>query len=65
MLEVRTKKEGLSPEELEAHSSGELLPKRLEIRRRRGGRGFFPFFGGICIGFCGGGGGFFLFGGGR
>jgi hypothetical protein len=64
MLEVRTKKEGLSVEELEAHSSGELLPKRLEIRRRRGGRGFFPFFGGICIGFCGGGGGF-LFGGGR
>ena len=57
MLEVRTKKEGLTMEELKAQS-GALLPKRLEIRRRRG-----FFFGGICIGFCGGGG--FLFGGGR
>ena len=57
MLEVRTKKEGLTMEELKAHS-GVVLPKRLEIRR---GRGF--FFWRICIGFCGGGG--FLFGGGR
>ena len=54
MLEVRAKREGLTTEELEAQS-GVLLPKRLEIRRRRG------FFGGICIGFCGGG----FFGGGR
>ena len=57
MLEVRTKKEGLTMEELKAQS-GVVLPKRLEIRRRRRG-GF--FFGGICIGFCGGGG---FFGGG-
>jgi hypothetical protein len=61
MLQGRTKREGLTMEELKAHSSGELLPKRLEIRRGRGGS---FFFGGICIGFCGGGGGF-LFGGGR
>ena len=54
MLEVRTKKEGLSLEELKAQS-GQLLPERLEIRRRRG------FFWRICIGFCGGGG---FFGGG-
>ena len=54
MLEVRAKREGLTTEELEAQS-GVLLPKRLEIRRRRG------FFWGICIGFCGGGG---FFGGG-
>jgi hypothetical protein len=54
MLEVRTKREGLTMEELKAQS-GVVLPKRLEIRRRRG------FFWGICIGFCGGGG---FFGGG-
>jgi hypothetical protein len=61
MLVARTKREGLSMEELKAHSSGELLPRRLEIRRGRGGSFFFWR---ICIGYCGGGGGF-LFGGGR
>ena len=54
MLEERARREGLTTEELKAQS-GVLLPKRLEIRRRRG-----FFFGGICIGFCGGG----FFGGG-
>jgi hypothetical protein len=59
MTKVHDKKEGLSMEELKAQS-GHMLPKRLEIRHRGGGRR--GFFGGICIGFCGGGG--FPFGGG-